>query len=126
LRDLVIFAYFRFKRVYLRREIIMPKIDQVAAQFSLSIREKLGSHLKSLILFGSRARGDARPSSDYDFLILVDEKSNDIVRLIRQTEVELIDSDGALSGSLIYSEEEWKKRKNLPLGINVDREGIAL
>jgi predicted nucleotidyltransferase len=104
----------------------MYKIDQVAAQFSVNIKKKLGSHLKSLILFGSRARGDAGPSSDYDFLILVDERSSAIVRLIRQTEVELIDSSGALSGSLICSEEEWKKRKNLPIGINVDREGIVL
>ena len=104
----------------------MQTTDPVARKFSLEIKGKLGPHLKSLILFGSRARGDANQTSDYDFLILVDERSKEIVRLIRQTEVELLDSEEALSGSLILSEEEWLNRKALPIGIAIQREGIQL
>ena len=104
----------------------MNRIDSVSERFSHEIRKKLGTHLKSLILFGSRARGDAAPSSDYDFLILVDERNKEIMQLIRQTEVGLIDSYGALSGSLVYSEQEWQLRKNFPLGMNILREGISL
>jgi predicted nucleotidyltransferase len=100
--------------------------DFVSKQFAINIKNKLGSHLKSITLFGSRARGDAGSFSDYDFLILVDERNSEIVRLIRQTEVELLDSCDALSGSLIFSEQEWAERKNLPIGINIEREGIPL
>lgn len=105
----------------------MQTTDPVARKFSLEIKDKLGPHLKGLILFGSRARGDANQASDYDFLILVDERSKEIVRLIRQAEVELLlDTEEALSGSLILTEEEWLNRKPLPIGIAIQREGIPL
>jgi uncharacterized protein len=100
--------------------------NMVAEEFSSNIKRKLGIHLKSIILFGSRARGDASAFSDYDFLILVDERSSENVKLIRQAEVELLDTYDALSGSLIFSELEWAKRKKLPIGINIEREGIPL
>lgn len=104
----------------------MEQIDSISRLFSAEVKKRLGPHLKSLILFGSRSRGDAVPGSDYDFLILVDKKTREITQQIRQTEVEFIDSYGSISGSLIYSEEEWEKRRNLPIGINVERAGIVL
>jgi len=36
--------------------------------------EQFGYHLDKIILFGSRARGDAKPDSDWDFLVLVQEE----------------------------------------------------
>jgi predicted nucleotidyltransferase len=100
--------------------------DPVVTKFSSEIRRKLGARLKSITLFGSRARGEASDTSDYDFLILLDKRDAETVRLIRQTEVELLDSYDALSGSLIYGEEEWALRVGLPLGINVRREGVEV
>ena len=104
----------------------MSTKDSVALKFSAEIRQNLGPHLKGLTLFGSRARGDAREEPDYDFLILVGERNKKIVRLIRQAEVELLGSERALSDRLIYSEAEWSNRKVLSMGINIQREGIAV
>lgn len=36
--------------------------------------EKAGLTLRQVLLFGSRARGEARPDSDWDFLVIVDQK----------------------------------------------------
>lgn len=36
----------------------------------------VGNHLCGLLLFGSRARGDARPDSDWDVAVLADENAN--------------------------------------------------
>ncbi|MCB0226825.1 MAG: nucleotidyltransferase domain-containing protein [Anaerolineae bacterium] len=36
------------------------------------MHQQLGSHLKQVILFGSRARGDFTPDSDYDCLVFVE------------------------------------------------------
>ena len=36
--------------------------------------EKRGIHLEKIILFGSRARGDFKPDSDWDFLVVVDRE----------------------------------------------------
>ena len=37
------------------------------------------SELDRLILFGSRARGDSKPSSDYDILVVMPEKDRQVI-----------------------------------------------
>lgn len=38
----------------------------------VALQEHLGASLRGLALFGSRARGDARPESDWDLLLVAD------------------------------------------------------
>lgn len=49
---------------------------KLATAVSQKIKELLGSKLRRIILFGSRARGDASAESDFDFLILADFEEN--------------------------------------------------
>lgn len=49
-------------------------MDKISKEFAQVVRNKLKTHLKKIILFGSRARGDFREGSDYDFLIIVDKR----------------------------------------------------
>ncbi|MBK8432567.1 MAG: nucleotidyltransferase domain-containing protein [Chloroflexi bacterium] len=37
-----------------------------------ALQEALGDDLVALVLFGSRARGDARPDSDWDLLLIAE------------------------------------------------------
>src|SRR5271156_2137170 len=41
-------------------------IDPILERFRASLREIYGNRLERAVLFGSRARGDAGPDSDYD------------------------------------------------------------
>jgi uncharacterized protein len=41
--------------------------------FKQLLTERYGAHLRSLYLFGSRARGESRPDSDADVAIFLDE-----------------------------------------------------
>ena len=43
-------------------------MDIVIDYFSKSIREKLKNHVKKIILFGSKARGDANKGSVLNFV----------------------------------------------------------
>lgn len=103
-----------------------PKKDPVVRDFVALIREKLGEHLKGVILFGSRARGDADQDSDYDFLLLMDKKSRKVKNLVNEIEYRMLDDHDALIMGLIYSEREFERRIFAPLFINVRREGIRL
>ena len=52
-----------------------PSVDrdtlQLIKQVILQDAGKLGVEVEKIILFGSRARGEARPDSDYDILVVV-------------------------------------------------------
>ena len=51
----------------------MPqKVQSLLLQYLKEVRRIYGSHLKSVILYGSYARGDYTKDSDIDIMILVD------------------------------------------------------
>lgn len=50
--------------------------DKRIELFARSIKERLGARLIRVVLFGSRARGDAQEDSDYDCLIVTREMTN--------------------------------------------------
>ncbi len=90
------------------------------------MRERLGARARRIILFGSRARGDARPESDYDVVIVVDRRSPDVRRALLEIEVELLDRHGSLVACVLRDEREWAASQGMPIGLNVAREGVPL
>lgn len=103
-----------------------PPSETVPSVFAREVRRRLGTHIKDLRLFGSRARGNAHPHSDYYMLVIVDRRSPEIRAAILEIEVELIDRYEALVTSIVRSEDEWKQRQGTPLAINIEREGRRL
>ncbi len=55
----------------MRQEGIYPEVDDELLKAIVRRICEVGSP-KKIVLFGSRARGDARPDSDLDFLIIED------------------------------------------------------
>lgn len=100
--------------------------DEKIQFFSESIRKKLNKNLKSIFLFGSRARGDFNEDSDYDFAIILNEKTPKSINNIRKIECDFLNRYDELTSSLIYDEIEWLRKLKLPIGINIMREGVQL
>ena len=46
--------------------------DPVLDRFRSALDEAYGDRLSRVVLFGSRARGDARPDSDYDIAVFIE------------------------------------------------------
>ncbi|HAF12034.1 MAG TPA: hypothetical protein DCK98_18440 [Chloroflexi bacterium] len=46
--------------------------EQLARRVARELRELYGARLKQVVLFGSRARGDADPDSDMDLIVVLD------------------------------------------------------
>ncbi|HBL34656.1 MAG TPA: nucleotidyltransferase domain-containing protein [Porphyromonadaceae bacterium] len=81
-----------------------------------------------LILFGSQARGDAGPDSDWDLLILVDKdvlSPSDFDRLAYPF-VRVGWDFGAYFSMKLYTLSEWMKREGTLFFKNVEAEGIEL
>jgi predicted nucleotidyltransferase len=80
-------------------------------------------------LFGSRARGDNRPDSDWDLLILVDDQivTNEIEDKFRDDLYKIELESGQIISILIYSKDYWKKTlKFAPLHKIIKKEGVKL
>ncbi len=96
------------------------------ARVSEAMRVRLGAHLRQLILFGSRARGEARADSDYDFLVVVDEVTRDVRDIIDDIAGEMLVQFGIVVSAFPTSEEARLSRKYSPLLMNVGKEGIPV
>lgn len=81
-----------------------------------------------LVLFGSRARGDYRPESDWDLLILLnkDKISMSDYDNISYPFAELGWEVGEKIHPIIYTQREWDGKSFSPFYKNVMKEGIVL
>lgn len=80
-------------------------------------------------LFGSRARGDFKPDSDWDIIILVNNQSvtNEIEDRFRDVLYNIELESGQIISTFIYPKTFWNKTlKNSPLYKAVIKEGIRL
>jgi predicted nucleotidyltransferase len=80
-----------------------------------------------VILFGSRARGNDKTISDWDFLILTSIQTNETLKrqfrdMLIETELE---AEEVIS-TLIYSQDTWENYKVTPLYKNILRDGIEV
>ena len=84
---------------------------------------------EKVILFGSQARGDARPDSDWDLLILLDKDKRNFIEDSNKyaypfTEIGL--KYGIVIMAMIYTTKEWENRKPTLLYKNVKQDGIEI
>jgi uncharacterized protein len=100
--------------------------DPVITTLADELNRRLGTHLRGLWLYGSRARGDARATSDYDVLIIVDEKTHAMRDRILDLQVEILDRHEALVATLLRTENEWLGSQGSPLARNIAREAVRL
>ena len=83
----------------------------------------------SIILYGSRARGDAQEDSDYDLLVLVDQQPDiQLEKAIVNQLVPLEIRTGGVLTVLLYSRSQWDSAlyRAMPFHKNVTREGVLL
>ena len=81
-----------------------------------------------VILYGSRARGDERPDSDWDILILTNNAADLMTeRKFRNKLYDLELETGEALSVFVYSKSDWQTRQRItPFFHNVSREGIRI
>jgi predicted nucleotidyltransferase len=84
--------------------------------------------LERMILYGSKARGDAGPDSDLDILLIVGEQAAALKRPMRRTGYLLAAGTEVVPSILAYTRDEWAKRKQSgsPFQRAVERDEVRL
>ena len=99
-----------------------------------NITERIRKEVNSIdptakvILFGSRARGDARKDSDWDILILIKGTvTTEIERSFRYKLFDLELETGEVFSTFVYNTNTWnKKHKVTPFYKSIKQEGVIL
>ena len=81
-----------------------------------------------VILYGSRARGDADKYSDYDILVLTNGPADIPVHKKMIERISPLEDDGAVLTLAIYNRQQWNTPlyRAMPFHENIDRDGIIL
>ena len=98
----------------------------VIARFRTALHALYGERLERAVLFGSRARGDARPDSDYDVAIFLRDYTRAWPELqpLGKITTEILQDTGAIISALPFPAGSYRERTMLMAEIR--REGIDL
>jgi uncharacterized protein len=103
-----------------------PQDDPVLRRFRSAVDGIFGDRIERVVLFGSRARGDARPDSDYDvaiFLKAFGERRQEVRRMVPVV-TDIVEETGAVIHPLPFRAGAWQDRT--PLMHELRQDGVEL
>lgn len=103
------------------------QVSQIIETLRCELRRILGDQLEAMYLFGSRARGEARPDSDIDILIVMrgDFDYGDLIRRTSSIVAALsLQHDVVISRAFVS--QERLAHEQSPFLLNVRREAVPV
>lgn len=100
--------------------------DPVLTRFRATLDGLYGSRLDRVVLFGSRARGDARPDSDYDVAVFLNDfhdRWSEVDRLVPVV-TDILYEQGVFIHAMPY--RAGADRERTPLMQEIRRDGLDL
>lgn len=98
------------------------------AEYRRQLSRQFPGLVKQVLIYGSKARGEATPNSDLDVLLVVSDDAADKTREIRRVGYRLDRLCQVGPSILAYTESEWERRRQSrsPLRHAVDRDGVPV
>jgi uncharacterized protein len=104
----------------------LTQADPVLRRFRAALDAMYGARLERVVLFGSRARGDAREDSDYDVAVFLRDLTDRWPEMNRLADLstQILDESGAFIHAMAYRAGSYRDRTSLMREIRY--EGIDL
>ncbi len=101
-------------------------IQNILTELKTGLSELYADRLERLMLYGSQARGDAKPDSDIDVLVVLKGEVNSWQEVLHSENVtaDVSLQHGVFVSTIFVSAEDYR-RDDESLFANVRREGIA-
>jgi predicted nucleotidyltransferase len=101
---------------------VQPQDDPIIVRFRSALDGIFGDRIERMVLFGSRARGDARHDSDYDIAIFLNDFANrrQEVRRLVPLVTDIVEETGAVIHPLPFRAGTWRERTPLMHEIRLD------
>jgi predicted nucleotidyltransferase len=104
-------------------DLLTRKERQAVDAFVTALRQQYPDRVQEVILFGSKARGEAHPDSDIDILILVDDDNWRFSHAISKLAARISLNYDVLLGPRVIRQARWRRSLLYPV---VSSEGISL
>jgi uncharacterized protein len=105
---------------------MMHTIRPVVHVFAAKAREACGDTIEEILLFGSVARGDDRPDSDIDILVIVREEDFHLRELLTGLAFDLLVETGDHLSVKVLSRADVQACKHYPFIRNVAADAVAV
>jgi predicted nucleotidyltransferase len=105
-----------------------PQSNPILKRFRAALDEMYGDRLERVVLYGSRARGDAHQESDYDVAVFLREMPDRIAELYRLADLStkiIVEEDGPFIHAMAYPAGSYNDPR-MPLMYAIRAEGIDL
>jgi predicted nucleotidyltransferase len=105
---------------------IAPADDPVLVRFRAALDALYGERIERVVLYGSRARGDAREDSDYDVAVFLKDLTDRWPELDRLADLstDILDETGEFIHAMAYRAGAYNERTPLMREIRI--EGVDL
>jgi uncharacterized protein len=100
--------------------------NPILAKFRAALNEMYGERIERVVLYGSRARGDAKPDSDYDVAVFLRDMADRFAEMDRLADLStaILDETGEFIHAMPYRAGSYEERTSLMREIR--REGVDL
>jgi uncharacterized protein len=89
-----------------------PQHSPILTRFRAALAEVYGDRLERVVLYGSRARGDHRPDSDYDIAVFIKEPGNfyDESGRLAAITTDILEDTGAVISATPFAAGAYRER----------------
>ncbi len=93
-----------------------------------ALGEQYPGAVRRLLIYGSKARGDAAPESDLDVLLVIRNEDAKRKGEVGWTGHMLAVTSDVVPSITLYTEDEWKHRRQIrsPFRANVERDAVQV
>jgi predicted nucleotidyltransferase len=119
----------RLRRGDQMKKLMLTRDERIwLREYCKALGEQHPGAVRQLLIYGSKARGDAGPDSDLDVLLIVSNHAAKRKRQLRRIGYMLAAASSAVPSILAYTEDEWANRKQAasPFRRAVERDAVQV
>ena len=109
-------------------DYLTPNEHAAITTYVARIRERFRDRVLAVMLFGSKARGDADPESDIDLLVLVDAETSGFTSQLWRIASDVSMEHNVVLSARVFGQKRWDetRRIRLPLYRAIVADGVPL